>query len=84
MTRFEESDDGLAGRASRTADAGPAIEVNASLVAFERPITAQIGAAGEDPTYAGALVLYRELAAVNRVVASDRRSVPAAMLEDRP
>jgi len=57
----------------------PAIDVTGSLAAFERSITTQVDATGEEGTDAGALVLYRELAvAVNRVASSDRRSIRTA------
>jgi len=57
----------------------PAIDVIGSLAAFERSIGTRVDATGEDGTYAGPLVLYRELAvAVNQIASSDRRSIRAA------
>ena len=51
---------------------GPATDADASLAALERSIAAQVDAFGEAATHAGALDLYRELAAaVNRVASSD-------------
>jgi multidrug resistance protein MdtO len=56
----------------RPGGVGPATDADASLAALERSIAAQIDAFGEDATHAGALDLYRELAAaVNRVASSD-------------
>src|SRR3989449_26687 len=56
----------------------PAIDVTGSLAAFERSITTQVDATGEEGTDAGALGLDRGLAvAVNRVASSDRRSIRA-------
>jgi Fusaric acid resistance protein family len=55
----------------RRGGAGPAIDVDGSLAAFERSIAAHVDAVGEDATYAGPLVLYRELAvAVNRTASN--------------
>jgi len=69
--------EGLADRV-RHGGARPAIDVDASLAAFERSIAAELGAVGEDTAYAGPFVLYRELAvAVNRV-ASNATFAPGA------
>src|SRR5262249_26537349 len=69
---------GVADRA-RPGGVAPAIDVNGSLVALERSMAAQVDATGENVTYAGALVLYRELVvAMNRVASSDLRSIRAA------
>jgi multidrug resistance protein MdtO len=69
----------LADRVRRGA-AVPPTDVTGSLAAFERSIAAQVDAVGENATYAGALVLHRELAAaVDRVASSAMLLIPEAV-----
>ncbi len=75
----------LDGLADGVRDAGVAraIDVDGSLAALQRSIAVQVAATREDPKYAGAIALYRELAgAVNRIVSDTTRSIATIELSE--
>jgi len=75
----------LDGLADGVRDGGVArvIDVDGSLAALQRSIAVQVAATREDPKYAGAIALYRELAgAVNRIVSDTTRSIATIELSE--